>query len=183
MEEKYSLEDKFQGKTLKELVETMPAEIQKLINNIDYDAKELERLHNDMAHTLEIDKEYKTNLIDKIFRRKVKRDKKKYEYRKERYARIRKAMEINNILVLVDEVCSNTSLLTIRDRDAEFRYQLRSIVIMPGATFIRGSLEECFKQLSDENKEMKKLALEIQQYLKTVDLEEAIDEIERASDF
>lgn len=143
-------------------------DIDKMITDLEYDKKEMERLRSDIDYMLEIDTITcnKKTLIDRLMRFSMYRSEKSLrKLRHRKFKHIRKAIEQNDDLYLINAVYNDTSLFELRQILADTRYDLRDLLNTPGSYLATGTIVDAFHFEEEQCKKLKDIVEEIKEYL------------------
>lgn len=143
-------------------------DVNKLLNDLDYDKHENERLRFNIEHMLDIDvlNDNPRTLIDLIYRFSIwKNERYLIRFMKRKFKHIRSAINQNDNEYLLNATYNNTSIFEIRNELAQQRYDTYELLNTPGSSIIKGTIVDSFCFMEEQCKKLYDIAEEIKTYL------------------
>ncbi len=143
-------------------------DIEKMIDNLEYDKSENERLRFDIDHMLQIDTITcdKKTLIDRIvYLALLRGHKSSKNFRDNKFKHIRRAINLSNDEYLYNSVYNDVSIFELRQNTSNTRYDLRELLNNPGSSLAVGTIVAEYRCIEEEWKNLKDIAEEIKSYL------------------
>jgi len=146
-------------------------DIDKMLEDLEYDKFENNRLRLDIDHVLDIDTIScdKKTLIDRlVYLYLLHSQKSSKKFRKNKFKHIRKAIKLNDNEYLYNAVYNTISIFELRQNTADNRYDLRELLNTPSSYLAVGTIVDEFHFIETQWKELKDIAEEIKNYLSMV---------------
>lgn len=143
-------------------------DIKKMVSDLDYDKREMDRLRSDIEYTLEVDviECNRKTLIDRLLRLSlIRSENASKKFRKRKFKHIREALELGDDKYLINTVYNESSIFELRQNTADGRYNLRELLYTPSSHLIIGTILHDFYFRYEQITELENITYEIKGYL------------------
>lgn len=164
---------------MKKEIAQLYKDVTKLLNDLDYDKHENERLRFNIEHLLDVDilKDNPKTIIDMVFRFALwKNERYLVRFIKRKFKHIRLAIEQNDDEYLLNATYNNTSIFDIRNELAQQRYDTWELLNTPGSTLAKGTIVNSFSFMEEQWKRLYDIAEQIKLHLnKAITFDNSLD--------